>query len=81
MKLSKTIAWEGAIMKRNRHRWTIIVVSVWVLALVFTSALVPTPAEAKTPTYGAGWMTFAPYHPNACVPMPYDCYVLMVYPD
>jgi hypothetical protein len=81
MKLSKTIAWEGAIMKRNRHRWTIIVVSVWVLALVFTSALVPTPAEAKTSTYGAGWMVYTPNHPNGCAPMPYDCYVLMVYPD
>ena len=69
-------------MKRNRHRWTIIVVSVWVLALVFTSALVPTPAEAKTPkTYDAGWMVFTPNHPNACCPMAFDCYVVMVYPD
>ncbi len=82
MKLSKTTAWEGAIMKRNRHRWTIIVVLVWVLALVFTSVLVPTPAEAKRPeTYDAGWMVFTPNHPNACCPMAFDCYVVMVYPD
>lgn len=81
MKLSKITAWEGAIMKLNRHRWTVVVVAVWVLALVFTPVLVPTPAEAKTPTYGAGWMTFSPNHPNGCVPLQYDCYVLMVYPD
>ena len=81
MKLSKIIAWEGAIMKRNHNRWTIIVVTVWVVALIFTAALLPSPAVAITPTYGAGWMTFAPNHPNACVPLPYDCYVLMVYAD
>lgn len=69
-------------MKWNRHRWTVFAVTLWIVALAVTSALVSTPAEAKTPeTYGAGWMVYTPNHPNGCAPLPYDCYVLMVYPD
>lgn len=79
MELSKITAWEGAIMKWNRHRWTIIVVTVWVLALVFSSALVPTPAEAEV--WGMGWMVYTPNHPNGCAPLPFDCYVVCVSPN
>lgn len=68
-------------MKLNRHRWTVVVAAVWVLALVFTSVLVPTPAEAKTEMYEVGWMVYTPNHPNGCAPLPYDCYVVFIYPN
>jgi len=79
MKLSKITAWEGAIMKVNRRRWTVLAIAVWVLALGLTTVLAPVPAEAKFDA--VGWMVYSPNHPNACSPMPFDCYVVMVVPD
>jgi len=61
-------------MKLNRNRWTIAVVAVWVLALILTTVMAPAPAEASVGI--RGWMTYAPNHPNGCVPLPYDCYFM-----
>ena len=79
MTLSKITAWEGAIMKSSRHRWTVFAVAVWVLALGLTTVFAPAPAEAKIEKIG--WMTYAPNHPNACVPLAFDCYVIYSIPD
>ena len=63
-------------MRLNRHRWTAVVVVVWALALVLSTVIAPAPAEAEV--HGVGWMTYSPNHPNGCVPLPYDCYVIWV---
>jgi len=65
---------------RTPRPWmTVVVVAIWVLAMVVPALLTPTPSEASVKA--AGWMTYAPNHPNGCAPLPYDCYVIWVYPD
>ena len=64
-------------MKLSRHRWTLLAVIVWALALGMTSILAPVPAQADATK---GWMTYAPNHPHFCVPLPWDCYVIVVTP-
>ena len=66
-------------MRLSRHRWTVFAVVVWVLALGLTTVLAPVPSEASVTKYG--WMVYSPNHPNACTPMPFDCYVIIVHPD
>ena len=66
-------------MKLNRNRWTIFVVAVWVLVLGLTTVMAPAPAQARVGI--RGWMTYAPNHPSMCVPLPYDCYFMEIYPD
>jgi len=69
-------------MKRlNRHRWTVFAIAVWVLALGLTTVLAPTPSEAKVENWDVGWMVYAPNTPNGCAPLPYDCYVIWVWPS
>lgn len=63
----------------KRRRLTLVVVAIWALALVVPALMAPTPSEAKA--FDVGKMTYAPNHPNYCVPLPYDCYVVIVYPD
>jgi len=76
-----SLAWEGNMKRLNRHRWTVFAVVVWVLALGLTTVLVPGQSEAKVPDGHAEWMLFAPNTPSLCFPMPYDCYVIWVYPS
>lgn len=66
-------------MRLNRHRWTILVVAVWIVALALTTVMAPAPAEAEV--YDIGWMIYTPNHPNSCAPLPYDCYAIFVVPD
>jgi hypothetical protein len=66
-------------MGTKRRRFTVVAVAIWALALVAAGLVAPIPAEAKT--FEVGWMTYAPGHPNGCVPLPWDCYVVKVYPD
>lgn len=61
----------------TRHRWTFVVVAVWALAIVLTSTLAPTPAQADS--QNIGWMVYTPNHPNGCAPLPYDCYVIWIF--
>ena len=63
----------------RRRRITLAVVALWALAMVVPALLMPTPADAKVG--GETWMVYAPNHPNYCVPLPYDCYVILVVPD
>jgi hypothetical protein len=65
----------------RRRRVTLLVVAIWALALVGPALLAPSPADAGIGGTGNGWMTYAPNHPNGCVPLPYDCYVIWVYPS
>ena len=67
-------------MDFKRHRWTIGVVAVWLLVLGLTTVMAPAPVEAKAGS-GSGWRTYAPNHPNGCVPFAYDCYVYVVPPQ
>jgi hypothetical protein len=55
-----------------------------VLAIMIVGALVPAllaPRLAEAEVYQMGWMVYTPNHPHGCAPLPYDCYVIWVYPD
>ena len=66
-------------MRLKHHRCTVFVIVVWVLALGLTTVLAPAPADAKVSN--VGWMVYTPNHPNGCAPLPFDCYVIWVFPD
>jgi hypothetical protein len=66
-------------MRKTQRRWTFLVVSAWVLAVALGMVLAPTPADARADHFG--WMVYTPNHPNGCAPLPYDCYVIWVWPD
>ncbi len=68
-------------MRLNHHRWTVFAIAVWVLALGLTTVLAPVPAEAKVENWDLGWMVYTPNHPAGCAPLPYDCYVIWVWPS
>jgi len=63
----------------KKRIWTAVVAVVWGLALVVTAVIAPTPAEADIGSFN--WMVYTPNHPNGCAPLPFDCYVIYVYPD
>jgi len=55
-----------------------------VIAVMIVGALVPAlmaPSLAEAEVHQIGWMVYTPNHPNGCAPLPYDCYVVFVYPD
>ena len=55
-----------------------------VIAVMRVGALVPAllaPSLAEAEVHQIGWMVYTPNHPNGCAPLPYDCYVVFVYPD
>ena len=59
-------------------------VGLFVLEVLVIGALVPAmfaPSLAEAEGINYGWMIFADNHPNGCVPLPYDCYVIFVWPD
>ena len=66
-------------MRSKQRRWTVFVVAIWVAALGMTAVLAPTPADASASEIG--WMVYSPNHPAGCSPLPFDCYVVWVYPD
>lgn len=66
-------------MRLKHHRLTVFVVVVWVLVLGLTTVFAPVPADAAVQKIG--WKVYTPNHPGGCAPLPYDCYVLYVYPD
>jgi hypothetical protein len=68
-------------MKQRRGRLTIVVVMIWMVALGVSIAIAPTPSEATSETQAVGWMVYTPNHPNGCSPLPFDCYVIWVFPD
>ena len=57
---------------------------LFVLALLVMGALLPAmfaPSLAEAETRGNLWMVYTPNHPNGCAPLPYDCFVIWVWPD
>ncbi|MCU0304498.1 MAG: hypothetical protein MUC56_10625 [Thermoanaerobaculales bacterium] len=66
-------------MRTKRRRFTIVAVAIWALALVGAGLIAPAPAEASVQKQG--WMVYTPNHPSGCAPLPYDCYVIWIYPD
>jgi hypothetical protein len=67
------------IMKLRGSRLTLAAVAIWMVALAATMILSPAPVEAIAYDYGRA--VYTPNHPNGCAPLPYDCYVIYVYPD
>ena len=60
-------------------------VGLFVLAVLVIGALVPAMfapslAEAEG-TVGNLWMVYTPNHPSGCAPLPYDCFVIWVWPE
>jgi hypothetical protein len=60
-------------------------VGLFVLAVLVIGALVPAMfapslAEAEG-TAGNLWMVYTPNHPKGCAPLPYDCFVIWVWPE
>ena len=68
----------GAI-DMGRSRLSLLILAVMVLSILVPAMLAPSPAEAGRPKTGT-WMVYTPNHPNFCAPMPWDCYVINVYP-
>ena len=57
---------------------------LFVLAVLVIGALVPAmfaPTLAQAETQGNLWMVYTPNHPHGCAPLPFDCYVIWVWPD
>jgi hypothetical protein len=55
-----------------------------VIAIMIAGALLPAliaPGVSEAAVQKVGWMVYTPNHPNGCAPLPYDCYVIWVYPD
>jgi len=63
----------------SRRKIGILVLTVMVLGALAPALLAPNVAEAEMQEIG--WMVYTPNHPNGCAPLPYDCYVVWVYPD
>ncbi len=66
-------------MKLRRSRLTVVAVAIWLIALAVTITVAPTPVDAAVQQWG--YQVYTPNHPNGCAPLPYDCYVIYVYPD
>ena len=63
----------------SRKKLGILVLTVRVLGALAPALLAPSQAEAAK--RGGRWMTWAENHPNGCVPLPFDCYVIWVVPE
>jgi hypothetical protein len=53
---------------------------IMVVGALVPALLVPSQAEAGRSGEWA-WMVYTPNHPSGCAPIPYDCYVIWVYPQ
>jgi hypothetical protein len=51
---------------------------IMVVGALVPALLVPSHAEAG---HEGTWMVYTPNHPGGCAPLPYDCYVIWVYPQ
>ena len=63
----------------SRRKLGFLVLAVMVIGAIAPAVFTPSPAEAGM--HEVGWMVYTPNHPNGCAPLPYDCYVVWVYPD
>lgn len=63
----------------SKRKLGIFVVAIMVIGALVPALLVPSLVEAETIHYG--YMVYTPNHPYGCAPLPYDCYVIFVWPD
>jgi hypothetical protein len=63
----------------SKRKVGLLVLGVMVLGALLPALIAPGLADAETMHYG--WMVYTPNHPNGCAPLPYDCYVVFVFPD
>ena len=63
----------------RKHRLSFLVLAIMVATVLLPAMLAPGQAEARR-IQGGTWMVYTPNHPNYCAPMPWDCYVINVYP-
>jgi hypothetical protein len=63
----------------SRKKLGFLVLAVMVLGALAPALLAPDVAEAVE--RGGQWMVYTPNHPNGCAPLPYDCWVIWVYPS
>lgn len=64
----------------SKRKIGLLVLAVMVVGALLPAVLAPVLVEASD-TYHIGWMVYTPNHPNGCAPLPYDCYVVFVYPE
>ena len=62
----------------SKRKLGILVLAVMVLGALAPALLAPSLAEAEV--HKVGWMVYTPNHPNGCAPLPFDCYVIWVFP-
>ena len=74
--LTVTSMMEGKIM--SKRKIGVLVLAMMVFGALLPALIAPTVAEAEV--HMIGWMVYTPNHPNGCAPLPYDCYVVWVYP-
>jgi len=56
-----------------------LVLAVMVIGALVPALLAPNVAEAEP--HEQGWMVYTPNHPNGCAPLPYDCFVIWIFPS
>jgi len=64
----------------SRKKLGLLVLAVMLIGAIAPALFTPSPAEASN-VQQVGWQVYTPNHPNGCAPLPYDCYVVWVYPD
>ena len=55
-----------------------------ILVVLVLAALVPAilaPSQAEAIDRQGSWMVYTPNHPNACAPLPWDCFVIYIIPE
>ena len=63
----------------SKRKVGLLVLGVMVLGALLPALIAQGQAEAEV--HHLGWMVYTPNHPSGCAPLPYDCYVVFVYPD
>ena len=55
----------------------IVVITVMIVGAIVPALIVP---DVSAASEAGKWMIYTPNHPNGCAPLPFDCYVIWVYP-
>ena len=63
---------------KSRRLWSLLVLVTLILSAFVPAMLAPGVAEAENSENG--WLSYMPNHPEACVQLPYDCYVIYIRP-
>jgi hypothetical protein len=63
----------------SKRKLGLLVIAVMLVGAIVPALIAPSLSEAAVQK--VGWMVYTPNHPNGCAPLPFDCYVIWVYPD